>query len=57
MVGDTRDGWTVVSQGLKAGDTVVADGAGFLTDKASIRVPAPAKAAAAGPAARAEATK
>ncbi|WP_108470214.1 efflux RND transporter periplasmic adaptor subunit [Rhodanobacter thiooxydans] len=27
MVGDTRDGWTVVTQGLKAGDTYVRKGA------------------------------
>ncbi|MGY3038823.1 cobalt-zinc-cadmium efflux system membrane fusion protein [Rhodanobacter sp. TND4EL1] len=27
MVGDTRDGWTVITQGLKAGDTYVRKGA------------------------------
>jgi cobalt-zinc-cadmium efflux system membrane fusion protein len=27
MVGDTRDGWTAVTQGLKAGDTYVRKGA------------------------------
>lgn len=55
--GTVQDDRIEILEGLKAGDTVVADGAGFLTDKARIRVPAPAKAAAAGPAARAEATK
>ena len=55
--GTMQDDRIEILEGLKAGDTVVADGAGFLTDKARIRVPATAKAAAAGPAARAEATK
>ncbi len=36
--GERRDGWIEVRSGLDAGEQVVVDGAGFLTDGAAIRV-------------------
>jgi len=44
QVGISQNGWTEITNGLQAGETVVMDGAGFLTDQAAVTV---AKAAAA----------
>jgi RND family efflux transporter MFP subunit len=40
--GVTQNGLVEILQGLKAGETVAVDGAGFLTDKASVNVKEPA---------------
>lgn len=37
-VGVARDGWAEIVDGLRAGDRVVEDGAGFLTDGAAVEV-------------------
>jgi len=39
--GVTQDGLVEILQGLKAGETVAVDGAGFLTDKAAVSVKTP----------------
>ncbi|MFN0315456.1 MAG: efflux transporter periplasmic adaptor subunit, partial [Burkholderiales bacterium] len=39
--GVKQDGWVEILSGLKAGETVVLDGAGFLTDQAPVSVQAP----------------
>jgi RND family efflux transporter MFP subunit len=41
-----QDGLQQISKGIAAGDTVVADGAGFLTDGAAVSLPKPRSAAA-----------
>lgn len=41
--GVTQNGLVEILQGLKAGETVAVDGAGFLTDKAAVNVKEPAK--------------
>jgi membrane fusion protein (multidrug efflux system) len=38
--GVTQDGFVEILQGIKAGETVAVDGAGFLTDKAAVSVKA-----------------
>jgi multidrug efflux pump subunit AcrA (membrane-fusion protein) len=39
--GVTQDGQVEILQGLKAGETVAFDGAGFLTDQAAVSVKTP----------------
>lgn len=41
--GVTQNGLVEILQGLKAGDTIAVDGAGFLTDKAAVNVKEPAR--------------
>lgn len=36
--GVKRDGWVEILSGLKRGETVALDGAGFLTDNAAVNV-------------------
>ncbi len=45
QVGISQNGWTEITNGLQSGETVVVDGAGFLTDQAPVTV---ANAQAAG---------
>lgn len=42
QAGVKQEGWVEILSGLKAGETVALDGAGFLTDKASVNVQTPA---------------
>ncbi len=41
--GIRQDGWVELLDGVQAGETLAVDGAGFLTDKAKVKVKKPAK--------------